>query len=409
MNAKNATTSSDAISVSANGAAPILNHKVQVNSLSTSAYLISTNKMTRYFAEENSTNADQTSINMADVLFQGLQTKKSDGKNMANVHETDGTASGLFSMNDTAFSMQVSGDGKNYKTIKYTYKQLIDGRTFNDFVSDINALGINVRASYDSVNDTFSFYNKKGGSENGVYFKIPTATTTDDDGNSVTSYTTAGERAKNFLQNMHLYQSIDGQLYGQGDTTTAVTDTSTDKTYFGYESTYTSASMVASTVLTDNQGNEAAGNSKMMDVLFGSYTYESVEINSDSDSPQYVYRYDYNDFDYDCSDSAYQYSAYETDTALSFTINYGDESFDFEYTFSDLDDNNMTIDDILSSIETRTGLTASLSDDGYLSISTEEAGSNQSFSITANDDLGITSKFFNRLSKFQFLPFCTIR
>ncbi len=400
MNAKSATTTSDAITVSANGAAPILNHKVQVNSLSTNAYLISTNKMTRYFAEENSKNGDQTSINLADVLFQGLQTNTSTGTKMANVHETDGTSSGLHKMSDTAFSLQVSADGKSYKTIKYTYKQLIDGRTFNDFVSDINSLNTNLRASYDSVNDTFSFYNKQGGASNGVYFKVPT--TTDEDGN--TTYTEAGERAKNFLQSMHLYQSVNGNLYGQGDSETIVTDTSTDKTYFGYESTYTSASIVASTKLTTNDGFDATGNSKMMDILFGSYKYESVdeEVTDDegNTTTTSTFRYYYNDFGNDDTDE-YQYNSLEDEPALSFNINYDGEDYEFEYSFSDLDDNNITLDSLLADIETRTGLTATLNDEGYLTISTEDTGADKSFTLTANDDAGITAKFFNRLGFYQ--------
>ena len=397
MNAKNASTTSSAVSVSANGAAPILNHKVQVNELSSTAYLVSTNKLTRYFAEENTTTTDQTSINLADVLFQGLQTNVSTGTSMANVHETDGTASGLYKMSDTAFELQVSdgttkADGSlKYSTIKYTYKDLIDGRTFNDLVSDINALNINVRASYDSVNDTFNFYNKEGGSDNGVYFNVRT-----DSENSTIAQ--AANRAKNFLQGMHLYQSKDGNLYGQGDSTNAVTNTSTDKSYFGYESTYTSASIVASKVLTTNNGNDAVGSSQMMDLLFGDYTYrQDEEVTDESGRTYWTYIYDYDDFGSSSNDSSYQYSAKESETALSFTINVDDEEYEFSYTFGELYDDGVTINDLLLNIETTTGLTATLDDEGYLSISTEGAGSDQSFSITANDDKGIAANFFNRL------------
>ena len=205
MNAKSATTTSNAITVSANGAAPIINHKIQVNELSSAAYLISTNKLHRYYADNNTDTTDQTSINMADVLFKGLQKNTSSGTTMANVTETDGTSSGLHKLTDVAFSMQISdgstkADGSlKYSTIKYTYKQLLEGRTFNDLVSDINALNLNVRASYDSTNDTFNFYNKEGGNSNGVFFNIPTTTTTDENGNTITTYSEAGERAKNFL------------------------------------------------------------------------------------------------------------------------------------------------------------------------------------------------------------------
>ena len=56
---------------------------------------------------------------------------------------------------------------------------------------------------------------------------------------------------------------------------------------------------------------------------------------------------------------------------------------------------------MLADIETRTGLTATLNDEGYLTISTEDTGADKSFTLTANDDAGITAKFFNRLGFYQ--------
>ena len=397
MNAKNASTTSNAITVSANGAAPILNHKIQVNELSSTAYLVSTNKLTRYFAAENSTTTDQTSINLADVLFKGLQTNTSSGTKMANIHEVDDDSSStnLRNLTDTAFELQISADGKKYSTVKYTYKQLLDGRTFNDLVSDINALNINVRAGYDTVNDTFNFYNKEGGSENGVFFKVKT-----DSSNEVTAE--AAKRTQAFIENLHLFQSNDGNLIGEDGE--IVTDTS--KGYFGYGTTYTSASVVASNSLVDRFGNDAIGTARMMDLLVGDYTYTSVEEQStDEDGDvisEYVYKYQFNDFASDDSDSEdYQHTADEEDTALSFNISVNGESYDFSYTFDDLDDSNMTLDDILKDVTDRTGLNATVDDEGYLSIYTDEAGSSQSFSITANDEYGLTASFFNRLGLYQ--------
>lgn len=54
------------------------------------------------------------------------------------------------------------------KVISVTYGQLADGYTFNDLTAAVNALGTNVKASYDSVNDKFSFYNTESGSESAV-------------------------------------------------------------------------------------------------------------------------------------------------------------------------------------------------------------------------------------------------
>ena len=392
MNAKNATTTSSAITVSANGAAPILNHKIQVNELSTSAYLVSTNKLTRYYADGNTTTTDQTSIELADVLFKGLQTNTSSGTKMANIHEIGDNSSNvnLRKMSDVAFELQISdgttkADGSlKYSTVKYTYKQLMDGRSFNDLVSDINGLNLNVRAGYDSVNDTFNFYNKEGGASNGVYFNVRTNSTND-------TIAEAAERTKAFLQNLHLFQSQDGALRDKN----GVVTTDTTKNYFGYESTYTSASIVSSKSLDDVYGDYisgVSGTSRMIDLLISDYTYTAED---DENTGETVYKYLYNDCGHEGTDD--QYSSYGYDSALSFSINVNDEEFAFNYTFDDLEDNNTTLYDILVDIESRTGLTATLDDDGYLSFSTENAGEDQSFSITANDENDLTSKFFNRL------------
>ena len=393
MNAKSASTTSNAITVSANGDAPILNHKIQVNELSSAAYLISTNKLHRFFADNNTDTTDQTSINMADVLFKGLQKNSSGNTTMANVTETDGTSSGLHKLSETAFALKISDGSTNakgelkYSTIKYTYKQLLEGRTFNDLVSDINALNLNIRASYDSTNDTFNFYNKEGGAENGVYFDIPTTTTTDENGNEVTTYTEAGERAKNFLQGLHLYQSKEGTLVNQnGD---SVTDTSKDRYYLGYESTYATASLISSKVLTDVEGDEANAGTSIRELLFKNVTQgDLIEVETgvdDNGNPTYDY---FTQLTYTKADGTTAEAA-STDTALSFTINVDGEDYEFAYTYEDLlndSSSQLTISDLLDDIENRTGLNATLSDDGYLTIGTDETGNDVSFSITSNDD-----------------------
>ena len=386
MNAKAASTASSAVSVTANGSAPILNHKIQVHDLSSSAYMISTNSLQRYNSEENNTNGIATSINLADVLFQGLQENVSTGSKMANVTETNGQSSGLHNMSETAFELQIS-DGTNQATLKYTYKQLMDGTTFNDLVSDINSLGTNVRASYDSVNDTFNFYNKEGGSSNGIYFNIPTTTSTDDEGNETTTYTAAGERAKNFLQGMHLFQSRDGVLYGQNGE--EVEDVSSSKNYFGYESKVAAASLATSQKITDADGDLADEYTSIRDLLFKDTNItEIIEVPDGEGTYDYYDRIQYTTADGSTSE------AMSSDTALSFSVN----GQNFSYSFDDLLQRGgaeVQIYDLLSDIEEKTGLTAKVSEDGYLSLSTSDTGVSQSISITADNDL--TANLFNRL------------
>ncbi|MBR3499513.1 MAG: flagellar filament capping protein FliD [Selenomonadaceae bacterium] len=139
---------------------------------------------------------------------------------------------GTLSKSETAFSFTLSdGVTKNEAstalkevTISYTYAQLMgdDGKTFNDLVSDINKSGLNIKASYDSVHDLFSFYNSKTGADNTIDIKIGTDT----------DYT--GSRSalatRNFFNNLGLYQSVGGELYKSNEIIDANKTESTEAT-----------------------------------------------------------------------------------------------------------------------------------------------------------------------------------
>ena len=86
------------------------------------------------------------------------------------------------------------------KIVSVTYQQLLNGYTFNDLASDVNALGSNVRAAYDSVQDSFSFYNSESGSKNGVVLSM--AANTDED--------TVGDRTAEFFTNLGLQSTSRG-------------------------------------------------------------------------------------------------------------------------------------------------------------------------------------------------------
>lgn len=95
-------------------------------------------------------------------------------------------------------------------TVNITFKDIYnENYSFNDFVSAVNNAGTNARASYDSVNDRFSFYNSESGKANNVTLTMGTGT--------------AGELAASFFNQMGLYKSSEGKLYDQngGEVTTA--------------------------------------------------------------------------------------------------------------------------------------------------------------------------------------------
>ncbi len=131
----------------------------------------------------------------------------------------------------TAFSFTLSdgvtkneaGTALKEVTISYTYAQLMgdDGKTFNDLVADINKSGLNIKASYDSVHDLFSFYNSKTGEDNTISIKI---------GSEWSDYTSTRSSmvTRNFFNNLGLYQSVGGELYYR-DSNGALAAADTDK------------------------------------------------------------------------------------------------------------------------------------------------------------------------------------
>lgn len=94
------------------------------------------------------------------------------GTNTVEVKTTingDSDASVLYYFKPDAEGQSGVAFSKNdVQEISVTYEQLANGYSFNDLVSDINNLGLNIRATYDSVQDRFSIYNKKSGSENEI-------------------------------------------------------------------------------------------------------------------------------------------------------------------------------------------------------------------------------------------------
>ena len=57
---------------------------------------------------------------------------------------------------------------KKSHTVSFTYAELAGGKTLNDLATAIKKQGLNITASYDSVNDSFSLYNLTGGKDNKI-------------------------------------------------------------------------------------------------------------------------------------------------------------------------------------------------------------------------------------------------
>ena len=165
MSAMTASSSdSSVVTVTANGAAAAMNHKVTVSSVASNAYLLTADQKGIDRASTK-TNSD----NLKDVLYKSVSSVgNSDGTYEYKLTMADGTTKTV-NGSDTAISIafrDTAGDEKTY-TLTYTYDDLMQKeKTLYDFASDISKTGANIQGGYDSANNSFSIYNKTSGKDN---------------------------------------------------------------------------------------------------------------------------------------------------------------------------------------------------------------------------------------------------
>ncbi|MBR0061337.1 MAG: flagellar filament capping protein FliD, partial [Selenomonadaceae bacterium] len=239
MNAKTAESSdTSAVKVTANASAANMSHKVSVAEMSSNAYLISTAKS---IAVTDPSDSTKKSIKLNDILFNNLAiddnghvtgTIKNNHtdvsgnatigyKSASEIADSNSTVLDYALKDDAAIAFDIS-DGKNSATISFSYDEIVNGnKTLNDLASRINEQGLNIRASYDAVNDRFSLYNSEGGTENTIEITTGKNQTKDDSG---TRRTYAGFAAGSFFNSLEIYQSKDGDLYAP-NTDTKYTET----------------------------------------------------------------------------------------------------------------------------------------------------------------------------------------
>ncbi|MBQ1917564.1 MAG: flagellar hook-associated protein 2, partial [Schwartzia sp.] len=140
------TTDSTAVTATANGAAIAMNHKVEVTSLSTNAYWMTDGTITR----ANTTEAGKNSIKLADNVFYSI---KDNHNGTFTYKETENGDEITVNGEDTAIKFTV-GDTKDplteeqqkKQTISYSFRELAEGKTYNDIAADVNAMGTNIKA-----------------------------------------------------------------------------------------------------------------------------------------------------------------------------------------------------------------------------------------------------------------------
>ena len=177
MSAMQASSSNnDVVSVTANGAAAAMNHKITVEQVASNAYLMTANGQ-----EIKRTNTSAAnSAYLKDVLFEAGYTKSTDadGQTSYAVKNSAGKAE-THKGSDVAISIEVQdsdakdSDGKTVThKVEFTYDQIFgDNKTLNDLATAFSNSGANVQGGYDTVNDSFSLYNKTSGAANKISLK----------------------------------------------------------------------------------------------------------------------------------------------------------------------------------------------------------------------------------------------
>ena len=215
MSAMQATSSNnDVVSVTANGAAAAMNHKITVEQVASNAYLMTANGQ----KIDRANNSAANSAYLKDVLFSGDATKTTvDGQTSYLVKNDTTGKNDTFKGSDVAISIEVQdgdevdSDGKPVThKVEFTYDQIFgDNKTLNDLATAFSNSGANVQGGYDTVNDSFSLYNKTSGSANKIGLKAN------------------NEASAELLNKLHL-ASYDGQTNTLGNEIRFTKDTLTE-------------------------------------------------------------------------------------------------------------------------------------------------------------------------------------
>ena len=171
-----ATKDSTVATAIANADAASMAHTVTVTQLASNAYM-----QTRSGQTINRLNTDKpNSILLKDILYNSSDLATMQSNYSSSMTDDQKAANVLsFTVSDGA----AGATGTNTKTISFSYKDLFESdQTLNDLATKIKNSGVNINAQYDATNDSFSLYNKTGGSANQVNLTVTddSSGTTDD-------------------------------------------------------------------------------------------------------------------------------------------------------------------------------------------------------------------------------------
>lgn len=169
MSAMKATsTNNDVVSVTANGAAAAMNHKVSVDAVASNAYLMTGMDGDAPATIQRAAGAtNNTSTYLSDVIYGNRLTNTTTDADGNNVYTIDGaTHTGSEAAITINLKDSSAANAKTY-TVTMTYDEIFsDKKTLSDFASAFSKSGANIQGGYDTANDSFSLYNKTSGEKN---------------------------------------------------------------------------------------------------------------------------------------------------------------------------------------------------------------------------------------------------
>lgn len=248
-----ASTNSSVVSATANADAANMSHTVKVNSVSSNAYVQSESAITRN--DESAGN----SMYIKDII--AGQTEKSESAYKAAVDAAATEEEKAKIRNEVALSFEISnGDPKDKNTttttISFTYAELFDSKqTLNDLAAKIKNADVNMTATYDSTNDAFSIYQKDGGVDNQIVLAVKnrTAAETKD---GVTTNAQADDAARALINNLNLAK-VDGDSMTSLPQLSETSNGVSSKAEKGTMTSVNSTAYTKNTKLSDIEGSVA--------------------------------------------------------------------------------------------------------------------------------------------------------
>lgn len=280
-----ATRDSTVATAIANADAASMAHTVTVTQLASNAYM-----QTRSGQTINRLNTDKpNSIFLKDILYNSSDLAAAQSNYSLMTTDEQKAATVLsFTVSDGV----AGATGTNTSTISFSYKDLFESnQTLNDLATKIKNSGVNINAQYDATNDSFSLYNKTGGSANQVNLTVaddPSGATDDTARSLLNSLKLGVVNTDNTITTLSDLSATNTTMKASGQSAQATID---GKAYTS-NTNKISASNVAYTITT--AGTTTVTVSQDTDTLIGNvkqfvadYNKMIDELNTKYSEPQY--------------------------------------------------------------------------------------------------------------------------